>query len=429
MRLGIFGEGTRPMKLTSSAASSQGLELPRLKTGWQVAAIAIALILVAGGGFFAGFVTAGGAAAGAPQQANPPGFEVFWEAWNYIEQEFYYDIPSVEERTYGAIRGMLASLGDDYTAFIQPSIAQIERQNVEGSFGGIGAYVRLNEFGQLYIVYAFPDHPAQAAGLRDGDIVLSVDGRSLENLTLAEGTALIRGPIGTVVHLEIYRPSTDESFEVDVERRQIEVPTVYGQMLDGNVAYVSLFQFNGIATSELEEQITALLAENPRALIFDLRGNPGGLLDEAISVSDLFLPEGLVATQRTSLAAEERPFYADSGDVAETVPLIVLIDGGSASASEIVAGAISDRQRGVLIGTPTFGKGSIQLLHDLSDGSQLRITYGAWYTPNEDPLEGVGLQPDILVELPDDLTTLQPGDDPWLDAAMAYIDEHYPGAE
>ena len=410
--------------MTSISPSQEPATLPQLSHRKEIVTIVLVLVLVAGGAFFAGFMTAGGGLTGAPQQATPPEFDVFWEVWDYVESEFFYDVPPVEDRTYGAIRGMLATLGDQNTSFVQPSIAELERENVEGMFGGIGAYVQLNEFGQLVIAFPFPDQPASNAGLMSGDIVLSVDGQSLENLTLAEGTALIRGPIGTTVHLEVYRPETDETFEVDIERAQIEIPTVRAEMLDENIAYVSLFRFNGVATSQLEAELADLLAQNPRALIFDLRSNPGGLLDEAISVSDLFLPEGIVAVQRTSLRQEPRVFYADSGDIAEDIPLVVLIDGGSASASEIVAGAIQDHERGILIGTTTFGKGSVQLVHDLSDGSQLRITYGAWYTPDEHDINGSGISPDIEIELPEDVTTLET--DPWLDAAIEYINESYP---
>lgn len=410
--------------MTSISPSQEPATLPQLSHRKEIVTIVLVLVLVAGGAFFAGFMTGGGGLTGAPQQATPPEFDVFWEVWDYVESEFFYDVPPVEDRTYGAIRGMLATLGDQNTSFVQPSIAELERENVEGMFGGIGAYVQLNEFGQLVIAFPFPDQPASNAGLMSGDIVLSVDGQSLENLTLAEGTALIRGPIGTTVHLEVYRPETDETFEVDIERAQIEIPTVRAEMLDENIAYVSLFRFNGVATSQLEAELADLLAQNPRALIFDLRSNPGGLLDEAISVSDLFLPEGIVAVQRTSLRQEPRVFYADSGDIAEDIPLVVLIDGGSASASEIVAGAIQDHERGILIGTTTFGKGSVQLVHDLSDGSQLRITYGAWYTPDEHDINGSGISPDIEIELPEDVTTLET--DPWLDAAIEYINESYP---
>jgi carboxyl-terminal processing protease len=405
-----------------SQSSPEAAELSRPGPRWEVIAIVVALVVAAAGGFFAGFVSAGGVSASLLSQQEPPEFGVFWEVWNYVEHEYFYDVPSATDRTYGAIRGVLATLGDPYTAFVQPSIAELDRGNIEGVFGGIGAYVSLNEFGQLIIAYPFPGQPASEAGLHSGDVILSVDGRSLENLTLAEGTTLIRGPIGSTARLEIYRPDTGEQFEVEIERAQIEVPTVVAQMLEGNVAYVQLWRFNGVATTQLQAELTTLLEQNPRALILDLRGNPGGLLDEAVSVSDLFLPEGLVVTQRTTIDQEPRVYYSDTGDVAEDIPLVVLIDGGSASASEIVAGAIKDRGRGVLIGTPTFGKGSVQLVHDLSDGSQLRITYGAWFTPEEIDLNGTGITPDIAVEVPEG----QVEQDLWLEAALDYINANYP---
>ncbi len=402
--------------------SSEIAQLPRLGNRREIVIIVLALVVATAGGFWAGFATAGGADA-LPARQGPSEFGVFWEVWDYVENEFYYDTPVVTDRTYGAIRGMLASLGDEYTAFVQPSIAAIERENVEGVFGGIGAYVQSNEFGQLVIAYPFPGQPADLAGLLSGDVVLSIDGQSLENLTLAEGTALIRGPLGTAVQMEILRPSTAAVFEVEVERAEIQIPTVQATMLEDGIAYVALFRFNGVATQQLEASLRSLLDDRPRALIFDLRGNPGGLLDEAVTVSDLFLADGLIATQRTSLLQEPKVFHADTGDVAEDIPLVVLIDGGSASASEIVAGAIQDRDRGLLVGTRTFGKGSVQLVHDLSDGSQLRITYGAWYTPDEQALNGSGIAPDIEVILDPEAPE---GEDEWLAAAIAYIDQTYP---
>lgn len=397
------------------------LVLPQIGNRTEIVVIVLALLLTAAGGFAAGYFAGGSAEIGSAQAKGPDDFGVFWEVWDYVESEFYYDMPSNSERTYGAIRGMLQTLGDNYTAFVQPSIAAVERENVEGSFGGIGAYVQANEFGQLVIAYPFPNHPAANAGLQSGDIILAIDGQSVENLTLAEGTALIRGRLGSSVRLEIFRPGSDAAFEVDVVRTEIEVPTVRAEMLDNNVAYAALYRFNGVATRQLEVELERLLAENPAALIFDLRGNPGGLLDEAVSVSDLFLSEGLIATQRTSLFQEPRVFHSETGDAAEDIPLLVLIDGGSASASEIVAGALQDRERAILVGTPTFGKGSVQLIHDLSDGSQLRITYGAWYTPDEQDLNGNGIIPDVEVMLPEEIA---PGEDPWLEAALDYIEQN-----
>lgn len=413
------------MKPVVSSSSQDSLDLPQIGSNWGVVVIIVAFVAVAVGAFFAGYVSAGGVQSSAQQQTMPPEFQVFWDVWNYVDSEYYYDIPSVEERTYGAIRGMLSTLGDDHTAFVQPSIAELDRGNVEGMFGGIGAYVGLDELDNFVITYPFPDQPAAVAGIEADDIVLSVDGQSLAGLSLTEGTALIRGPIGTVVALELYRPATDETFIAEIERAEIEIPTVQAEILDGNIGYLYLFRFNGVATIQLQAELETLLAQDPRAIIFDLRGNGGGLLDEAISVSDLFLPEGTVATQRTSLLQDPRVFYSVTGDIGEEIPLVVLVDFASASASEIFAGAVQDRGRGVIVGTTTFGKGSIQLVHDLFDGSQLRLTYGAWYTPNDTHINGVGIQPDIVIDIPED-GFADTDSDPWLDAAREYIDEMYP---
>lgn len=398
--------------------------LPRIGQRREILIIVAAMVSIAFLGFVVGFATAGGLSGASTVAAQPEGFDVFWEVWNYVNSEFYFEKPTETERVYGAIEGMVATLDDAYTAFVEPSAAELERENREGAFGGIGAYIHQNQDGQMVIAYPFPGQPAAEAGLQAGDIVLAVDGQSVEGLTLSEGTALIRGPLGTWVTLEVFRPGTGETLELRAERVQIEVPTVFSEMLDGEIAYVALNRFIAVSTNQLENELRTLLAQNPRALIFDLRGNPGGLLDQAVSVSDLFLPQGLVATERTTLSQESHVFFSDTGDLAEDIPLVVLVDGGSASASEIVAGAIKDRERGVLVGTPTFGKGVVQLVHDLSDGSLLRITYGAWYTPEEIALNGVGIEPDILVEVSEDVSS---DADPWLQAARDYIDQNYPG--
>jgi carboxyl-terminal processing protease len=203
-----------------------------------------------------------------------------------------------------------------------------------------------------------------------------------------------------------------------VTRARIEIQIIETEMLDNDIAYLRLTEFDAVATERLEEALEELLAEDPQALIFDLRGNPGGFLSQAISVADLFLDRGVVAIQRDSQGGE-RVFRSRNGDIAEEIPLVVLVDGGSASASEIVAGAIQDRDRGVLIGTPTLGKGSVQLPNDLKDGSQLRVTIARWFTPDEQALHDNGLTPAIEVEYPRDTPA---DEDPQLDRAIEYIE-------
>lgn len=351
-----------------------------------------------------------------PSNADEETFQLFWEVWDIVQREYYGELPDMRTITYGAIRGMLATLGDDYTSFIEAQIAAITREDASGSFQGIGAYVSMRDDGKLELVSIIPNSPAEAAGLLAGDRVLEVDGRSIVGLGLYEAIALIRGPAGTQVTLLIERPGQPEPFEVTITRARIEIPLVESEMLDGNVAYIRLAEFSATATSQMERDLQELMAQQPVGLILDLRDNPGGWLDQAVSVADLFLGDGIVLIERSGEG--EQTFRSQDGQPYEEIPLVVLVNGGSASASEIVAGAIQARGRGILVGEQTFGKGSVQRPHVLSDGSELRVTIARWFTPNNVAIHGEGLAPDIEVVMPE---TLEPGQDPQLERAVQYL--------
>jgi len=337
-----------------------------------------------------------------------------------LQRDFYGEIPDSDTLTHGAIRGLLMTLGDPYTSFVEPNIADILREDATGQFEGIGATVRLREDGFLEIVRPLPDHPAEEVGLQAGDLILTVDGTDIVGMGLYEAIGLIRGPEGTDVELEVARPGEEGTFFVTITRESIEMPIVETEMLEDNIAYINLTEFDATARERVENALKELLKENPEGLIFDLRNNPGGFLSQAIQVSDLFLEEGLVAIERDSRGDEKR-FYSYDNDAGEEIPLVVLINGGSASASEIVAGAIQDRNRAPLIGEETLGKGSVQLPHDLSDGSQLRVTIARWFTPNDNSIHEEGLTPDIEVPYPSDTPV---DEDPQIDRALQYFEEN-----
>ena len=327
-------------------------------------------------------------------------FDLFWEAWEIIQQDFYGELPDEEEMTYGAIRGATGALDDPYTAFIDPAAAEHRRQTDGGSYEGIGALVSMQE-GRLIIVEPFEGGPAYTAGVRAEDIVLQVDETPIENMSIYEAIALILGPAGTEVQLTILREG-EEPLEVTVIRDEINIPTIEYELLPEGIGYISLFDFSTDATSKLASAIETLLAQNATGLILDLRGNPGGYLHEAVLTAGLFLPQDkVVLIERTN---EEqvilRPVdYRAPDPIAADIPMVVLVNGGSASASEIVAGALRDHGRAVLIGEQTFGKGSVQLVHQLSNGAELRVTKARWFTPNDYAIHGEGLEPDIVVEL------------------------------
>jgi carboxyl-terminal processing protease len=344
--------------------------------------------------------------------------ELLQEVWSIVEDEFYGEIPDQRTRNYAAIRGMLGALEDENTTFIEPRSAAILGEDATGELEGIGAYVGLDEDGRVLIIRPFTDGPAALAGLIAGDRVLSVDDVSLAGRSLYEAIALIRGPAGTDVRLLIMRPGAADPFEAIVTRARVEIPTTTIRMTDEGVGYVRLHTFNASASEALEASLSELLSEEPVGIVLDLRQNPGGWLDQAISVADLFLAEGVIVTERWSDGSED-VYKAHLGDLGEQVPLVVLVDAGSASASEIVGGALQDNGRAVLVGEVTYGKGSVQRPHTLSDGSELRVTIALWFTPEGRALHAQGLTPDVEVPWPD--TTSGTAEGPQLDRAIELL--------
>lgn len=331
-----------------------------------------------------------------PSAGEEDAFGIFWEAWHVLEEEFYGELPAESELPYAALRGVIAATGDQYTAFLDPLRAEIMRTDLRGSFEGIGATVRLRPDGKLEIVQPLPARPAIQAGLRAQDLILEVDGVELQGMNLYEAISLIRGPAGTTVRLLVQREDDDQPFLVEVERARIELPALESEMLEDDIAYIKLNEFSQTATDSLKGSLRDLNAQDPRGLVLDLRGNPGGYLTVAVEVASQFVREGPVLLERFN-DQSERPYEAIPGGLALDIPLVVLVDGGSASASEIVAGAIQDTGRGLLVGTTTLGKGSVQMAHTLSDGSQLRVTIARWFTPTGRAIHGEGLVPDIEV--------------------------------
>ena len=265
---------------------------------------------------------------------GPAWFGVYWEAWDLIENHFYGDLPGSSEVTYAAIRGVLSALGDDYTALIEPQVAAIVEEDATGEFEGIGAYVNVDANGQFVITQPFRSGPAEEAGLVSGDAVLAVDGVSTVGMSLYDVINLIRGPAGSTVTLLIQRPDEPEAFEVVVTRRRIEIPIVEAELRDDGIAYLRLNEFSATATRLVERSLSDLIEDEPVALVLDLRQNPGGWLDQAIGVADIFLDEGVAAREQTSDGVDH-VFETETGDVGEYIPMVVLVDRGSASASEM----------------------------------------------------------------------------------------------
>jgi carboxyl-terminal processing protease len=358
-----------------------------------------------------------GASDTSPDAPTDKSMSTFWEAYDLLQTTYYgEDLAAGKDLEYNAIRGVIFGLDDPFTSFISPDAAKIINENSTGSFSGIGAGVQLNKGRALQIMKVYPDSPAEKAGLKAGDIIIEVDGESIVGGDINEQVARVRGPEGSTATFTVVREGEDKPLKVDITRAKIEIKLVESKMLDNHVAYVSLSGFDSTTTAQqLQAAIQDLLAQNPTGLIFDLRDNPGGFLNQAEEVADMFLKDGVVLYERTKGGDEKVDRSTDAG-IAQDIPLVVLVNGGSASASEIVAGAIQDRGRGVLIGNTTFGKGAVQGVYTLSDGSQMRIVNEHWFTPNNHDIHGKGIEPNITVERGDD-----PKVDPQLDRAVEYL--------
>jgi carboxyl-terminal processing protease len=325
------------------------------------------------------------------------GFGVFWESWDLVEDHFFGQIPSVQDRTYGAIRGALTTLDDPYTIFVEPQPRELERDRMRGSFGGIG--VTIYRDGQEQVVLSpHPDTPAVRAGVREGDVLLQVDDHEITGQTSVDDVrAWLHGEVGTEVTLTISRPPTPP-FELTITREEIQVPSTTWRVLDQapDVGYVRIESFTERTGDEVVAALEQLLEAGVSSLILDLRGNAGGLLDPAVATASQFLRDGVVLIEQ-GRDGVEKSFPVQPGGLATDLPLAVLVDGGTASAAEIVAGALQDTGRAPLIGESTFGKGAVQLIYELSDGSSLHVTSAVWLTPGRHQIEGQGLAPDVEV--------------------------------
>jgi carboxyl-terminal processing protease len=345
-------------------------------------------------------------------------FKPFWQAWNLVKEQ-YVDQPVNEETMMrGAIKGMLESLGDEHTSYLDPETFQKANAQLEGEeYEGIGAWVDISG-DYLTIISPMPGLPAEKAGLKPNDKIIAIDGEDMTGIDSELARQKVLGPKGSIVRLTIMRQGM-EPFEVTVERAAIVVPTVESKMLDGNIAYVRLYTFGKDTGRDLKKSLETLLDQKPAGLILDLRFNGGGYLDTAIEVVSQFIGDGVVMYEEYG-DGRRITYNAKGGGVATSIPMVVLINEGSASASEIVAGAIQDRGRGLLVGATSFGKGSVQTYSALENGEgAVRVTIARWLTPNGRQIHKVGLQPDVKVELTEADATA--GRDPQLDKAVELL--------
>jgi carboxyl-terminal processing protease len=328
-------------------------------------------------------------------------FKPFWQAWSLVH-ELYVDQPVDDTKLMrGAISGMLDSLKDKHTGYIEPELLQQENAQLEGEYDGIGAYVDTSgEF--LIITSPMPGSPAEKAGLKPDDKVIKIDGEDMTGKTGKYALTKVLGPKGTQVTLTIQRKDQDEPFDVTLTREKIEVSSVTGKMLDNNIGYVVISTFGDKTGDELKAVLKDLLAKKPTGLVVDLRNNGGGYLTSAVDVGSQFLKSGTLMYEQYG-NGETKEYKIKSGGMATDIPIVVLVNEGTASASEIVAGAIQDMGRGKLVGVTTYGKGSVQNWIELQNSQgAVRITIARWLTPNKRQINDVGLKPDVEIQFTDE---------------------------
>ncbi|MCL5795804.1 MAG: S41 family peptidase [Patescibacteria group bacterium] len=346
---------------------------------------------------------------GAPKDID---FSLFWDAWNTVKDR-YVSSSDTQKMTYGAISGMVSSLGDPYSLFLTPEEAKNFSEDLKGTFDGIGAELEAKN-GQLTIVAPLDKSPAMEAGLRAQDVISKIDNQSVSEMTFQEAINKIRGSKGTEVTLSVIRQGWDEAKEFKIKRDTIKVDSVKWEQ-KGNITYIKIRQFGDDTTGLLQKAADFAIKNNSQAVIIDLRNNPGGYVTSAQDLASLFLDNKVVVKEKQKdnsvqeLKTTLIPRLKDK-------KLTVLINGGSASASEIFAGAIQDYQRGILVGEKSFGKGSVQSLVSLKDGSEVRITIAKWLTPNNRAIDKEGIKPDIEVKLTED--DQNNNRDPQLDRAI-----------
>jgi carboxyl-terminal processing protease len=325
-------------------------------------------------------------------------FDVYWEVWRLVKDNFYGKIPEQPQPVYAAIKGSLQSLSDPYTLFVAPEPRAIEKAQLEGQFGGIGAYVRRDEKGQV-ILEPMPDSPAEKAGLKSGDILIKIDGVDVKpEMTTDEIVLKIRGEIDTFVTITVRHAAQNELVDLKIKRAVIETPSVAWKMQDDaeKIGLIKIAIFSSRTNAEVVKAIDELKKQGAKRYILDLRNDGGGLLDSAIDVGSQFLRQGVMVYEKKK-TGPVKEYMIHSGGKLLDEPLVVLVNGGTASASEILAGALQDYGRAQLIGEKTYGKGSVQLVFDLEDKSSLHVTIARWLTPKNRQIDGQGLKPDIEI--------------------------------
>lgn len=379
-----------------------------MSRAWKIVAVVALVAIVGSGGFIGGFVVAKGDSSvvdnsldftmnrGSTSSDLAKGVD---EVWDLLQDEAL-DPPAETSATAGAIQGLLDSSGDKYATYFDAKHYEYFSEDLAGEFGGIGVLLGEKD-GTTYVVEVYKDTPADKGGLKEGDVFVSIDGVTRDKWTSEEVVKRARGEKGTTVDLTMRRPGKgdkpDTTYSVTLTRDMIEFPNVDSEMYPDKVGYIRLGQFNEHASDDIAEQVEKLTEKGAKSFVLDLRDNPGGSLDQAIDVSSLFIDSGVIV--RVEERGKEQQQYTTTLDKITDAPLVVLINENSASASEIVAGALQDHGRATLVGQTSFGKGSVQTVKELSSGGAVKFTIAHYLTPKERTIDGKGLKPDVVVKM------------------------------
>jgi len=405
--------------------------LGRKKSFWVGLLVVVAVVVAAATSYYLGFQTGTEqpkkvvieniSGADVPKEFSAD-FGIFWETWDKLK-ETYIDkekLNNQQKLVYGAVKGMVSSLGDPNTSFFTPEESKQFTEDLGGSFGGIGAEIgSKNE--QIIVVAPLKNSPAEKAGLKAKDKILKIDGKSTSKLTVSEAVRLIRGELGTKVTLTILRESWQNPRDVEIARETIQVPTVEWSMKEDNIIYLNLSSFGANTPSAFFEAIAGGLRQGGDGLILDLRNNPGGFLEVSVNLAGWFVNRGDVVVSEKFAGGDEKTFRAYGNGALKKFPMVIIMNEGSASASEILAGALRVHNGTKIVGAKSFGKGTVQQLIDLSDRSTLKVTISHWLLPDGHLIEGNGLEPDYKVLVTDE--DLVAGRDPQLNKAIEVLKE------
>ncbi len=352
-----------------------------------------------------------------PNQEKNSDYGIFEQAWNSIKSQYVKQPVSDKALFYGAMNGLVDGLGDPYSSYFNPVDNKKFKDEMSGSFEGIGIEIGIKDK-HITVIAPLPDTPAAKAGLKAGDIIATIDNQSTNNMSLDEAASKIRGKKGTQVEIGIVRDNEDKIIKLTIVRDKIKIQSVLFEMKNNDVAYIRVSHFNGDTFWDVNDLTKKILLNKPKGLILDLRNNPGGYLDVGVDITGLWTGERIITFSQDA-QNQTQEYQAQTSAVFNNIKTVVLVNGGSASASEIMAGALQDYKLATLIGEKTFGKGSVQELIPLNDGSAIKLTVAHWFTPNKRAINEVGIQPDIEVKITD--KDLEEKKDPQLDKALELL--------